>query len=72
MPTTKYWEVRVVVAVDDYRCDEHANEPVLTGFDFVTIGDDAIVLDISETELLLVPAEGMKEGWSELVAKDGE
>lgn len=53
----KFYRIQIVLSIPDYQlCEEHQEHSV-TGLDYITIGDDCQIHEISESEMLLVEKE---------------
>jgi hypothetical protein len=53
----KFYRIQIVLSIPDYQlCDEHQGVQI-TGLDYITIGDDCQIHEISESEMLLVEKE---------------
>lgn len=53
----KFYKIEIILSIPDYQlCEEHAGHSV-TGLDYIVIGDDCQIHEISESELLLVEKE---------------
>ena len=53
----RFFKIEVIISVPDYHlCEEHAGAQV-TGMDYIVIGDDCQLHEISEKEMLLVEKE---------------
>ena len=53
----KFYKIEVILSIPDYQlCEEHQGHSV-TGLDYITIGEDCQIHEISESELLLVEKE---------------
>jgi hypothetical protein len=55
--TDKFFKIEVIISIPDYElCDEHQHVQI-TGLDYITIGEDCQLHEISETEMVLVEKE---------------
>lgn len=53
----RFFKIEIVLSIPDYQmCEEHSTVQI-TGLDYITIGDDCQIHEISESEMLLVEKE---------------